>query len=124
MLDLLISEPMQEMEVPRYLVHCEKRLAEEYLRCDVYLESGTRRPLIDVVESCLIERHIGKSSQHPYVQFDILSMCKVCCKMLQLQLLSCYQFFVGAILQKGFHALMVEDRPEDLLRLYQCASWF
>jgi len=42
------------------VLHCERRLAEEYDRSIAYLELPTRQPLIATVESGLIESHIGQ----------------------------------------------------------------
>ena len=37
----------------------QRRLAEEYERCQHYLDPATRKPLIAAVEAQLLERHIG-----------------------------------------------------------------
>lgn len=50
---------MQEVEVPVFLSECERRLAEEYSRCDVYLEPCTRKTLVATVEQYLVARHFG-----------------------------------------------------------------
>lgn len=50
---------MQELSVPAYLLRCEIRLGEEFERCQTYLDSSTRKPLIQVVEKQLISRHIA-----------------------------------------------------------------
>ena len=42
-----------------YLAHCETRLDEEQRRCDDYLESGTRRALVQCVEKELVDRHVS-----------------------------------------------------------------
>lgn len=48
-----------ELEVSAYLLHCERRLEEEYGRCDAYLEGRTRKPLVAVVERRLLEGHMA-----------------------------------------------------------------
>lgn len=48
-----------ELEVPAYLMHCERRLDEEYGRCDAYLEPRARKPLIAAVERRLLEAHVA-----------------------------------------------------------------
>ena len=42
-----------------YLVHCERRLGEEYERCEAYLGPALRRPLKDILDGCLLEAHLG-----------------------------------------------------------------
>lgn len=37
----------------------QRRLAEEYERCQQYLDASTRKPLISAVESQLLERHVA-----------------------------------------------------------------
>lgn len=49
----------QELELAAYLLHCERRLAEELDRCAAYLGQGLRRPLRDTVDSCLLEAHMA-----------------------------------------------------------------
>ena len=50
----------QDLEIAAYLQHCERRLSEEYARCDSYLEASSRAPLIAAVEQGLIEIHVGQ----------------------------------------------------------------
>ncbi|GAX74771.1 hypothetical protein CEUSTIGMA_g2218.t1 [Chlamydomonas eustigma] len=49
---------MSEILVPEYLLHCEKRLSEEFERCTQYLDLSTRRPLIQAVEKQLVAEHL------------------------------------------------------------------
>ncbi|KDD72575.1 cullin, partial [Helicosporidium sp. ATCC 50920] len=51
---------LAQLEVPAYLLAVEQRLHEEGARCDAYLEPATRRPLLAVVEHCLLERHLSQ----------------------------------------------------------------
>jgi hypothetical protein len=51
--------PLKELELAAYLLHCERRLAEELDRCAAYLGLGLRRPLRDTVDSCLLEAHMA-----------------------------------------------------------------
>ena len=47
-----------ELEVPAYLTHVEKRLKEEYERVNHYLDYTTKWPLIHCVENHLISQHL------------------------------------------------------------------
>ena len=49
---------MEEMEVPTYLLHIDKRLKEENERLMHYLDHSTRWPLIHCVEKQLISEHL------------------------------------------------------------------
>lgn len=49
---------MQELEVPEYLKHVDKRLAEENERLLHYLDSSTKYPLIYTVEKELLAEHL------------------------------------------------------------------
>lgn len=49
---------MQELEVPEYLQHVDKRLAEENERLLHYLDSSTKHPLIYTVEKELLAEHL------------------------------------------------------------------
>ncbi|KAL8129526.1 hypothetical protein V2J09_018681 [Rumex salicifolius] len=49
---------MQQSDVPDYLKHVEIRLQEEHERCLMYLDAGTKKPLISTTEKQLLERHI------------------------------------------------------------------
>lgn len=64
----------------------QRRLAEEFERCQEYLDAATRRPLIQCVETQLLERH------------------------------------VATVLERGFEALLAQQRIEDLRRLYSLAA--
>ncbi|KAI3466829.1 hypothetical protein Pfo_023492 [Paulownia fortunei] len=50
---------MQQADVPDYLKHVEIRLQEEHERCLLYLDAGTRKPLVATAERQLLERHIS-----------------------------------------------------------------
>ncbi|XP_073810981.1 cullin 4 [Musca autumnalis] len=54
---------MQELEVPEYLQHVDKRLAEENERLLHYLDSGTKHPLIYTVEKELLAEHLTQILQ-------------------------------------------------------------
>ena len=45
--------------IPTWDPCAQRRLAEEYERCQHYLDPATRKPLIAAVEAQLLERHIG-----------------------------------------------------------------
>lgn len=53
-----------ELSLSDYLQYVEKRISEEYNRCDAALEPITRIPLIRMVEGCIIEPHIGYMIEH------------------------------------------------------------
>lgn len=59
---------MGEMDAPRYLQHCESRLAAEYERCAQYLDPSTRKPLILVVEQQLVADHIPSILERGFAQ--------------------------------------------------------
>ncbi|CAM6082064.1 unnamed protein product [Calypogeia fissa] len=48
---------MQQTDVPDYLKHVEARLHEENDRCLLYLDAGTRKPLVATAEKQLLDRH-------------------------------------------------------------------
>lgn len=50
---------IQELELAPYLLHCERRLGEEYERCEAYLGHAMRKPLKDIVDRCLLEAHLS-----------------------------------------------------------------
>ena len=50
---------MSQTEVPAYLQHAEKRLAEEQERCQSYLDPLTQKPLVTVVEQHLLGTHLA-----------------------------------------------------------------
>jgi cullin-4 len=50
---------VQELEVTRYLVHVSTRLAEEGERLGAYLDQGTRRPLLGLVDDLLLRDHVA-----------------------------------------------------------------
>lgn len=40
-------------------IHEQKRLSEEYERCQNYLDGSTRKPLVAVIEKQLLEKHMA-----------------------------------------------------------------
>ncbi|CAN7947275.1 unnamed protein product, partial [Ixodes hexagonus] len=48
-----------EAEVPAYLQHVERRLAEEWERLLHYLDHSTKKPLISCVERQLLGQHLS-----------------------------------------------------------------
>ena len=44
-------------DISRYVV--QKRLTEEYERCQNYLDGSTRKPLISAVEEQLLSKHMA-----------------------------------------------------------------
>lgn len=54
---------MQELEVPEYLAHVDKRLQEENERVLHYLDSSTKHQLIHTVEKQLLSEHINNILQ-------------------------------------------------------------
>ncbi|KAL4853220.1 Cullin-4 [Chlorella vulgaris] len=53
------STLINELDLAAYLVHCERRLAEEYDRCEAYLGLSLRRPLKSILDQCLLEAHMS-----------------------------------------------------------------
>lgn len=49
---------MQEMDVPEYLVHVDKRLMEEHERVLHYLDTSTKWQLVHTVEKQLLSEHL------------------------------------------------------------------
>jgi cullin-4 len=56
------------LEVPlsEYLLYVERKIGEECNRCDATLEPITRAPLVQMVEACIIEPHIGYMLEHGF----------------------------------------------------------
>ncbi|KAJ8941903.1 hypothetical protein NQ318_001758 [Aromia moschata] len=54
---------MQELEVPNYLAHVDKRINEENERILHYLDSGTKYQLIHTVEKQLLSEHVNNILQ-------------------------------------------------------------
>ncbi|CAD5118119.1 DgyrCDS6858 [Dimorphilus gyrociliatus] len=52
------QQRLQELEVPEYISHVNKRLKEENERLLYYLSYNTRRKLINCVENKLLENHV------------------------------------------------------------------
>ncbi|XP_073419646.1 cullin-4A [Dendrobates tinctorius] len=50
---------MQEIEIPEYLLHVDRRLEEELDRVITYLDHGTHKPLIACVEKQLLGEHLA-----------------------------------------------------------------
>ncbi|XP_054712277.1 cullin-4A-like [Uloborus diversus] len=53
------QQKMQELEVPLYLQHVDRRLSEEWERLLHYLDQSTKKPLIQCVEKQLLGEHLG-----------------------------------------------------------------
>lgn len=53
------TQEWQELELAPYLLHCERRLGEEYERCEAYLGQAVRKPLKEIVDRCLLEAHLS-----------------------------------------------------------------
>nr|CAI5853256.1 unnamed protein product [Callosobruchus analis] len=54
---------MQQLEVPDYLAHVDKRLQEENERVLHYLDSGTKHQLVHTVEKQLLSEHVNNILQ-------------------------------------------------------------
>lgn len=50
---------MQELELAAYLLHCERRLVEEFDRCEAYLGLHMRKPLKEIIDRCLLATHLN-----------------------------------------------------------------
>ena len=53
------AREVMSLSLGEYLVYVERRIREETRRCDAVLEAITRVPLVQTVEGCVIEPHIG-----------------------------------------------------------------
>ncbi|VDN50738.1 unnamed protein product [Dracunculus medinensis] len=49
---------IDDLEVPEYLQYVKRRLDEETVRVDYYLDYSTQRPLLTTVDTCLIANHM------------------------------------------------------------------
>lgn len=49
-----------------FVDYVERRLAEEFNRCNATLEPITRIPLVQTVESCIIQPHVGYMLEHGF----------------------------------------------------------
>lgn len=49
----------QELELAAYLLHCERRLVEEFDRCEAYLGLHMRKPLKEIIDRCLLATHLN-----------------------------------------------------------------
>eukprot|EP00005_Dracoamoeba_jomungandri_P002557 CAMPEP_0174254846 /NCGR_PEP_ID=MMETSP0439-20130205/4193_1 /TAXON_ID=0 /ORGANISM="Stereomyxa ramosa, Strain Chinc5" /LENGTH=744 /DNA_ID=CAMNT_0015336711 /DNA_START=181 /DNA_END=2415 /DNA_ORIENTATION=- len=50
-------ELMESRDVPEYLLHVKERIQEEQDRVNRYLDASTQKPLISVLENCLLVAH-------------------------------------------------------------------
>lgn len=57
---------VQDVSLSEYLEYVEKRISEEFNRCDAILEPITRIPLIQTVEACVIEPHVAYMLEHGF----------------------------------------------------------
>lgn len=57
---------IQTYSLSEYLQYVDTRISEEFDRCNVMLAPTTRIPLIQTVESCIIEPHIGYMLEHGF----------------------------------------------------------
>ena len=53
------TQLMEQMRIPEYLAHINKRLTEELERVVHYLDTSTRKSIIAVVEETLIQPHVS-----------------------------------------------------------------
>ncbi|KFM25773.1 Cullin-4 [Auxenochlorella protothecoides] len=53
----------QELDVPAYLLHAERRLAEEEARCEAYLGQQSRDLLMATLKASLLEEHMASLLQ-------------------------------------------------------------
>nr|CAG4645372.1 EOG090X01NX [Lynceus sp. MCZ IZ 141354] len=77
---------MQELEVPEYLQHVDKRLNEENERLLHYLDQSTKRPLVATIEKQLIGEHLSRILSKGLDQ--LLDECRIADLSLMYSLLS------------------------------------
>lgn len=111
---------MQDLSMPAYLEHCEKRLTEEYSRADDYLQLSTKHPLMAAVESGLLEKHVGilvgpdfEKLLHEDQMMDLSRLYKLCSRIGALQPL-CISFKTH-IKKCGASIMSDEGRDQELV---------
>lgn len=60
------SKNIQTLTLSQYLEYVDARIAEEFDRCNFMLATTSRIPLIQTVEACIIEPHIGRMLEHGF----------------------------------------------------------
>jgi cullin-4 len=111
---------IHELETSAYLEHCERRLAEEYARCDAYLEPSTKAPLIAAVEGGLVEGHVGQlvgSGFDALLNSDLYSDLKrlygLCARVGALRALCAA--FKTHIQKFGAHIVLDEEKESEMV---------
>ncbi|EPS64061.1 cullin 4, partial [Genlisea aurea] len=111
---------MQSADVPIYLKHVESRLQEEHERCLVYLDAGTRKPLVATTEKQLLERHISSILDKGFVMLmdgkrieDLLRMYTLFSRVSALE--SLRQSLSQYIRKTGQSIIMDEEKDKDMV---------
>lgn len=111
---------IQELETSAYLKHCERRLAEEYARCDAYLEPSTKAPLIAAVEGGLVEGHIGQLVGSGFDSLlntdrysDLKRLYGLCARVGALRALCAA--FKAHIQKVGAHIVLDEEKESEMM---------
>ncbi|KAK9823559.1 hypothetical protein WJX72_003747 [[Myrmecia] bisecta] len=113
---------MQETDVADYLLHSEKRLGEEYERCQQYLDSSTRKALVHAVERQLLEKHMPTILEKGYDALmaekrvpDLGRLYSLCARIHALEALK--QSFREYIKKTGITMIMDEEKDKDMVNL-------
>ncbi|BDA50712.1 Cullin-4 [Coccomyxa sp. Obi] len=113
---------MATTEVAEYLLHCERRLTEEYERCQHYLDASTRKPLISAVEAQLLERHMAAILEKGFNGLmaegrvpDLARLFGLCSRIHALDSLKAA--FRAYIKKAGIALIMDEEKDKDMVKL-------
>ncbi|OIT05418.1 cullin-4 [Nicotiana attenuata] len=111
---------MQQSDVPDYLKHVEVRLHEEHERCLLYLDAGTRKPLIATAERQLLERHISAILDKGFTLLmdgnrieDLQRMYVLFCRVNALE--SLRQALNSYIRRTGQSIVLDEEKDKDMV---------
>eukprot|EP00891_Asterochloris_glomerata_P003718 jgi/Astpho2/3718/fgenesh1_pm.00060_%23_12_t len=96
---------MQDLDTPEYLLHCERRLAEEFERCQNYLDVSSRKHLIHTVEQELLQKHMRLA--------DLARLYTLCVRIHSLDMLK--QSFRDYIRKSGLAIVMDEDKDKEMV---------
>lgn len=122
------NQYLHEADVPDYMLHCERRLTEEFERCQHYLDPSTRKSLIQAVEKQLVSRHIATILEKGFALMmdasrqEDLARLYVLCARIQAQeaLRVAFRDYIKAV---GAKIVKDEERDKDMVeRLLELKS--
>lgn len=113
-------QAMSSMEVPDYLLHCERRLQEEYDRCSQYLDTDTRKPLIATLEREILAKHIPAILERGFAQLvaaqrlqDLARLYSLCSRVQMLEALR--TAWKEHIKRAGLALIMDEEKDKEMV---------